>query len=110
MDIVYGMCGEEGSCLCAPWDILRQFDAKEKFDENQVEKILCDLQSDGYISLIRSDRKGEPMYVLTLRANGISYRRENLQMKRSIFFKVTITLIGAVASFFVGMLLKMIFS
>jgi high-affinity Fe2+/Pb2+ permease len=109
MDIVYRLCGEEGSCLCAPWDILRQTSG-EKWDEKKVEKILCDLQSDGYIGVIRSDRKGEPMYVLTLRVNGLSYRRENLQIKRGIFLKAALCVLGAIASFFIGLLLKSIFS
>lgn len=109
MDIVYRLCGEEGSCLCAPWDILRQT-GREKWDENTVENILCDLQSDGYISMIRSDRKGEPMYVLSLRANGMAYRRENLQLKRSLVLKATLCVLGAVFSFFIGLILKSIFT
>ena len=110
MDIVYALCEEDGNCLCAPWDILQQFTPKDNFDEEKLERILQDLQSDGYLDVIRSDRKGELTYVITLRANGFSYRRESLQVKRNIYFKVLLTVGGAVASFLIGLLLRALFS
>lgn len=110
MDIVYELCADEGSCLCSPWDILRRFQAKENLDENKLEKILQDLQSDGYLDLIRSERKGDPVYVITLRSGGFSYRRESLQVKRNIYFKVALTVGGAIASFLIGLLLRALFS
>lgn len=110
MESLYTLCVETGSCLCSPWDLLRQFPAEKRPSEEQTEKILHDLQSDGYINLIRSERKGEPMYVVTLRANGIGFLREKQQFKRSIFFKITLTVGGAIGSFLIGLLLKAIFS
>lgn len=110
MDILYSLCLEEGSCLCAPWDILQQFEGKENMDEGKLEKILLDLQSDGYVSVLHSDRRGEPMYVITMRAEGFAYRRENRRIKRDIYFKIALATGGAVLSFLVGVLLRTFFS
>lgn len=110
MDILYSLCGEEGSCLCAPWDLLRCFSPRENMNEERLEKILSDLQSDGYLNVLHSDRKGELMYVITLRAEGLSYRRENLRLKRDVYFKIVLAAGGAVLSFLIGALLRAFFS
>ena len=60
--------------------------------------------------LIASDRKGEKMYVITLHPNGIAYKRTAVQMRRNITFKVALSVAGAVITFVVGILLKIIFS
>lgn len=110
MESLYTLCEETGSCLCSPWDLLRQFPADKRLSETQTEKILFDLQSDGYINLICSERKGERMYVITLRANGVGFMRERQQFRRDVVFKITFTVLGAVASFLVGLVLKTLFS
>ena len=110
MDAVYELCEKEGSCLCSPWDILQRFGPNENIDENKLENILCGLESDGYFDLIRSECKGDPVYVITLRGDGFAYRRENLQLKRSVYFKIVLTVCGAVASFLIGLLLRALFS
>lgn len=110
MDRVYELCEKEGSCLCAPWDILQQFSPKERPDEEQLEDILHALQADGYFDVILSERKGDAVYVITLRPVGYAYRRESLQVRRNIAFKVALAAAGAVFSFLVGLLLRVIFS
>ncbi len=110
MESLYSLCRETGSCLCSSWDLLRRFPAERRPSEEQAEKILHDLESDGYINLIRSERQGEPMYVVTLRANGIGFLREKQQMKRNVCFKIFLTVVCAVGSFLIGLILKAVFS
>ncbi|MBR7099637.1 MAG: hypothetical protein IKC91_00575 [Clostridia bacterium] len=110
MNAVYELCEGAGSCLCAPWDILARIEKKQRFDEATLEKILHDLQSDGYLDLIRSERKGDPVYVITLRANGYAYQRQNLFFKRNFYLKIAWTVGGAVLSFLIGLLLRSFFS
>ena len=82
----------------------------KKQRDQRVEKILRSLELDDYFDLIQSDRKGEKMYVITLHANGEAYKRTALQVRRSVAFKIGLSVGGAVITFVVGLLLKMIFS
>lgn len=50
------------------------------------------------------------MYVITLHANGVAYKRTSIQMKRSIAFKVALSVAGAIITFVVGRILVGIFS
>ena len=81
-----------------------------KYTPEKVEAILRSLELDDYFDLIESDRKGERMFVITLHANGFAYKRTSLQMKRSIAFKIGLSVAGAVITFVVGLILKGIFS
>ena len=75
-----------------------------------MEAILRSLELDDYFDLIESDRKGERMFVITLHANGLAYKRTSQQMKRSIAFKIALSVAGAVVTFVVGRILVGIFS
>ena len=110
MDCVYALCEKEGSCLCSPWDIQRQFPAGVRPDESQLEDILRALQTDGYFDVILSSRKGERVYVITLRPVGCAYRRENLQQRRNIALKISLAAVCAALSFLVGLLLRSLVS
>ena len=110
MKAVYSMCDGKGSCLVSPMEIMSILPEKKKYSPDRVEKILHSLELDDYFDLIESDRKGEKMYVITLHPNGIAYKRTAVQMRRNITFKVALSVAGAVITFVVGILLKIIFS
>ncbi len=110
MRAVYDMCDGKDSCLVSPMEIMSILPAKRKYTPERVEKILRSLELDDYFDLIESDRKGEKMYVITLHPNGIAYKRMALQFKRGIAFKIGLSVGGAVITFLVGYLLKLIFS
>lgn len=109
MNIVCDLCGTGRTCLCSSWDFLHFFSPRERMDEGKLEKTLCDLQSDGYLDVVFSERKGERMYVLSLRGDVQAFRRESLQWKRNVCFRVAFAVGGAVLSFLVGMLLRLVF-
>ena len=110
MRAVYDMCDGKDSCLVSPLEIMSLLPAKRKYTPQKVEQILRSLELDDYFDLIASDRKGEKMYVITLHPNGIAYKRTAVQMRRNITFKVALSVAGAVITFVVGILLKVIFS
>ncbi len=110
MKAVYEMCDGKGSCLVSPLEIMSILPEKRKYTPERVEAILRSLELDDYFDLIASDRKGEKMYVITLHANGEAYKRTSLQMKRSVAFKIGLSVAGAVVTFVVGLILKEIFT
>ena len=79
------------------------------FTDEQLEKILSALALDDYFQLLSSERKGEKMYVISLRPSGYAYKRCALQRKRGAAEKVAWAIVSAVIAFAVGWVLQRIF-
>lgn len=110
MGAVYYLCeGSGGSCLASPGEILRLLPTREKYTEEKLEKILKELELDDYFELLSSDRKGEKMYVITLRAAGYAFKRERAKFKRDAAYKIGWAILSAVLAFLVGVILRSIF-
>lgn len=109
MTAVYELCDGTESCLVSPAEILAVLPQKRKIGYERLDEVLNDLKSDGYFDLIASERKGERMYVINLKESGFSFKRERLQRRRDITFKIFLALIGATATFVFGLILRAIF-
>ena len=109
MNTVYALCHEKRVCLLSPAELLAQFSPKKGYTEESLEKILSELALDDYFELLSSERKGEKMYVISLRANGYAFKRGYVQMKRETYRKIFWAVASAAVAFFVGMILKRIF-
>lgn len=109
MNAVYTLCHEKGVCLVSPAELLSILPQRKKFTEEQVEGILNELALDNYFELLASERKGEKMYVISLRANGYAFKRGYVQMRRDALGKIFWAVTSAVVAFLVGLILKRIF-
>lgn len=109
MNRVYALCHEKGVCLISPAELLSLLPQNRGYDEGGVENILNELALDGYFELLSSERKGEKMYVISLRASGYAFKRGYQQMQRDAAVKIFWAIASAVVAFLVGMLLKQIF-
>lgn len=109
MSAVYSLCDGSDGCLISALDILSVLPAKKKISPAGIDDILNDLKCDGYFDLIVSERMGEKMYVIHLKENGQSFRRAATQKRRDIAFKLLLALIGAIATFIFGLIIKGIF-
>lgn len=110
MKIIYALCKDKGSCLVSPLEILSMLPEKRKYTVEKIDKILRSLELDDYFDVISSLRKGECMYVITLHHSGVAYKRANEQTKRSVAFKVILSVLCAVITFAVGRILVSLFS
>lgn len=110
MKVIYRLCENKGSCLISPLEILSMLPEKRKYTAEKIDKILRSLELDDYFDLISSDRKGERMYVITLHPSGAAYKRMNEQTRRSVVFKVALSVVCAIITFVVGRILVGIFS
>ncbi|MBQ7948464.1 MAG: hypothetical protein IJ284_01740 [Clostridia bacterium] len=109
MCAVYTLCHEKGVCLISPAELLALLPARKKYTEEKLEDILQQLSLDDYFELLSSERKGEKMYVISLRSNGYAYKRCSLQQKRDMAVKLLWAVTSAVVAFLVGLVLRRIF-
>jgi hypothetical protein len=109
MSAVYALCHEKGICLVSPTELLAMLPARKKITADRLEDLLNQLAFDQYFELLSSERKGEKMYVISLRSNGYAYKRCSLQQKRNIALKLLWAVASAVVAFLVGLLLRRIF-
>ena len=109
MNAVYTLAHEKGICLISPAELLSLLPPRKKYTEEQLEGILNELALDNYFELLSSDRKGEKMYVISLRGNGYAFKRGYVQMRRDAALKIFWAVASAVVAFLVGLVLKRIF-
>ena len=109
MNAVYSLCHEKGVCLISPAELMAILPVRKKYTEEKLEEVLNELSLDEYFDLLSSERKGEKMYVLSLRAKGQAYRRSSLQQRRDVAVKMLRAVASAVVAFVVGVILKRIF-
>ena len=109
MNVIFSLCHEKGVGLISPAEILDLLPQKRNYTEERVEEILNELALDNYFELLSSERKGEKMYVISLRANGYAFKRGYVQMRRNAMLKIFWAAVSAVIAFAVGLLLKRIF-
>ena len=109
MSAVYCLCDGTDGCLISPLDIMSILPAGRKYSVQRLDDALHLLQTDGYLDVIHSERKGEKMYVISLKESGLAFKR-NLKKKRlDIVNKILLAFVGAVATFVFGVILKAIF-
>lgn len=109
MSAVFSLCDGTDGCLISPLDILSVLPSKRKYNAEKLEDILYDLMRDGYFDLIASERKGEKMYVINLKENGFTFKRNASQRRRDVAFRIALAFIGAAATFIFGLILKSLF-
>ena len=98
----------KGSYLISPTD-LKRLSGIENIDEPVLDKLMADLCSDGYFDLVYSDRHGEKIYCVILTSKGKGYLRGERNKKRNLLFRLSLSVILAVVSFIVGIILKALF-
>ena len=106
MDAVYGLCDGAGGCLVSAAEIMAVMRRGSAVGAEGVDRALCDLNRDGYFELISSSRAGRKMYVITLNERGLNFRRARSQRSREAVYRIALALLGAVATFVFGIILK----
>lgn len=109
MRAVYCLCDGTDGCLISPFDIISALPGGKKYTAERVDDALIALQTDGYLSVISSERKGEKMYVISLKESGMNFKTDALKRRKEVTYKIGLALIGAIATFVFGLILKAIF-
>lgn len=109
MKYLLSVCGSKDTCLLTPLDLCHSFEPKYTVNEVELESILEGLTQENYISIVNSDKKGELVYCITISVKGKSFIREQKNIKINWSVAITRTIILAIISFIVGIILKAIF-
>ncbi len=110
MVFLYEKCKDKKSCLISPAEIIDAMMPKYEITEAEVSQIVSGLELDNYISVINSDNNGKLIYCISLKQKGQAFEREKKGQKKQWAWWVSRTIILAIISFAVGMILKAIFS
>lgn len=99
---------DKPSILISPTDLSRML-GQQSFSISDVDRLISDLNTDGYFDLIYSDRHGEKVYCISLTSKGKGYLRDQKLLKRNLVFRLCLTICFAFLSFIIGLILKKIF-
>jgi hypothetical protein len=112
MNVVYKAASgsSSGQCLVSPADLLLKIPYKLDFRESDLAETLNQLTLDGYFIYEKAKKtNGDPMYIITLKDNGISYQRDKVVARRKLAFRIILTILIAGLSFSIKYILQAIF-
>ena len=109
MEYVYQKCQGKKSCLISPREIISFTADKYVIFPDELEKIMTNLSYDNYIELFKSDKKGSPVFCVSLKLKGEGFHRELTNNKRSLWVAITRTCVLAILSAIVAGLVRLIF-
>ena len=100
MDYIFEKCRGKKSVLITPKELLSQLMQKKiELTAKQLDAHMKNLSLDSYIDFQKSDNKGHPVYVVSLKLKGEAYEREKEERHkkriRSVGWKVLLAVIGA---------------
>ena len=109
MNYIFTKCVGKESVLIMPEELLNQLKPKYDITIAEVKDIVDNLVLDGYITMILSEKKGKPIYCISLDKKGESYERDKISERKNLAKLVLRTVLLAILSTAVGFLLKLIF-
>ena len=109
MQYILKESGNKDTCLLLPIDIEHALEPKFKINQIETQALLDGLVQENYINLVNSDKNGELIYCISILPKGKSFHREQHNVKKSWVNAVIRTVLLAVLSFVVGLILKAIF-
>ena len=109
MKYILEICGDKDTCLISPLDLTHALEPKYTITEIELEHLLNGIVQDNYITLVTSDKQGQMIYCITLLPKGKSFIREQENIRKTWRNAIIKTVVLAVISFVVGIILKAIF-
>lgn len=109
MSYLYLKCKGKESSLIAPQEISNYLMPKYEINNVEVDQIINALVLDNYIEVVHSDSKGKLIYCVSLKQKGASFEREKQHYKKTTYLIIVRTVLLAILSFVVGLILRAIF-
>ncbi len=108
MEYVYQKCQGKKSCLISPREIISFTADKYVLFPEELEKIMTNLSYDNYIELLKSDKKGKPVFCVSLKLKGEGFHRELTNNRRNWLFWIGRSAILAVVGGIIGLIFAII--
>lgn len=109
MQYILKQSGNRDTCLLLPIDIEHALAPKYNVNQIEAQALLDGLVQENYINLVNSDKNGELIYCISILPKGKSFHREQNNAKKYWLSAVGRTIVLAILSFVVGVILKAIF-
>ncbi len=103
-------CAGTESCLISVDEVLALSKKRKSFDKNKVLSLINSLELDGYFDVVFTERSGERVLCVNLTKKGLSFRREIVQDRRKIVWRVFLAVMSAIITFSLGRVLFYLFS
>lgn len=100
----------KSTCLLSPLDLQHSLEPKYTVNNLEIQALLEGLAQENYINLVNSDKNGELIYCITILDKGKAFNREQKNIKKSWSANIIRTVLLAILSFVVGLILKAIFT
>ena len=108
MEYVYQRCQGKKSCLISPREIISFIADKYVISAEELEKIMNNLNYDNYIELFKSDKKGNPVFCVSLKLKGEGFHRELTNNKRNWLFWIGRSALLAIVAGLIGIVFTLI--
>ena len=108
MKYILKQSGNRDTCLLLPIDIEHALAPKYTVHQIEAQALLEGLVQENYINLVNSDKNGELIYCISILPKGKSFHREEHNTKKTWINAVIRTILLAILSFTVGVILKLI--
>ena len=109
MRYIYLKSYKKGTSLISPQELISNIGGGLVISPQELNTALSNLQMDGYIESILTDTKGKQAYCFSLKQKGEAFLRELENEKKSLKHIIIRTILLAILSFVVGVILKAIF-
>lgn len=92
----------------SPSTILESLPNKDKYLEAEIIDIIKSLALDDYLEALPTEKKGELIYLFTLKAKGFAFKREIVTQKRALYNKLIISAAGALITGLIAIIIRLI--
>lgn len=108
MQYIFDKCSGKESVLISPDELANLLKPKYDLTNPEIKVLVDNLVLEGLITMILSDKKGKPIYCISLDKKGESYERDRRNEKQTLIKLIIRTILLAVLSTLVGIILKLI--
>ena len=108
MEYVYQKCQGKKSCLISPREIISFVADKYVIFPDELEKVMTNLSYDNYIELYKSDKKGCPVFCVSLKLKGEGFHRELSNNKRTLVSNLVQKVALAILAGLIGLIFALI--